>query len=68
MVLSMDRTGPVTRGVVDAVAVADDGAVTVVEFKTGAPRPEHEAQAAVYAEAFRAVWPGRRLAVKILYP
>jgi ATP-dependent exoDNAse (exonuclease V) beta subunit len=62
------QPGPITRGIVDAVVVGDDGTVTVVEFKTGTSRPEHDVQAALYAEAFRAVWPGRKLDVKILYP
>jgi ATP-dependent exoDNAse (exonuclease V) beta subunit len=62
------RPGELIRGVVDCVVEAADGTITVVEFKTGGPRPEHEVQAGLYAEALRAAWPGRTVAVKILYP
>jgi ATP-dependent helicase/nuclease subunit A len=63
-----DRPGELIRGVVDCLVVEPDGAVTVLEFKTGARRPEHEAQAALYAEALQAALPGRRVQVKIVYP
>jgi hypothetical protein len=44
-----------------------DGTLTVLEFKTGVPRPEHTAQATLYAEALRAAWPGKIVTFKILY-
>jgi hypothetical protein len=56
------------RGVVDCLVVAPDGQVTVLEFKTGHPRPEHERQAAVYADAIGALFGRNRVAVKIVYP
>jgi ATP-dependent helicase/nuclease subunit A len=60
--------GALIRGVVDCLVVAPDGGVTVVEFKTGRPRPEHEAQAAVYKEAIAALFGADRVIVKIVYP
>ena len=63
-----DRPGERVRGVVDCVVVALDGAVTVVEFKTGQPRPEHQAQAAMYGAALAAALGLERVGVKILYP
>jgi ATP-dependent exoDNAse (exonuclease V) beta subunit len=54
------RTGTpprVVRGQIDALVVPASGPVVVVEFKTGAPRPEHDAQLALYREAVRAAWP-----------
>jgi len=62
------RPDAVVRGVIDCVVEGADGALTVIEFKTGAPRPEHDVQAGLYADALRAAWPGRNVDVKILYP
>ena len=46
-----------------------DGQVTVLEFKTGRPRPEHEGQASVYADAIGGRYSaGTDVAVKIVYP
>ena len=55
------------RGVMDCLRRWPDGRVTVVEFKTGAVRPEHEAQLALYVEAARALFPGRPVAGRLLY-
>jgi len=63
-----DRPDQLIRGVIDAVVVAGDGTVTVVEFKTGAARPEHDAQAALYARALTAALGGRRVAVRLVHP
>jgi len=46
--------GVVVRGTIDCLVVAPDGSMTVVEIKTGAPRPEHAAQLATYLDALRA--------------
>jgi ATP-dependent exoDNAse (exonuclease V) beta subunit len=62
-----DRPDVLLRGVIDAVVVAGDGSVTVVEFKTGSKQPEHEAQAAQYAQAIQAAL-GRPAAVQFVYP
>jgi ATP-dependent exoDNAse (exonuclease V) beta subunit len=44
------RVDPTTivRGSIDCLIRLDDGRVVVVELKTGAERPEHEAQLAIY--------------------
>jgi len=63
-----DRPGVVVRGLVDCLVVGDDGTMTVVEFKTGVPRPEHETQARLYAEALRTAFSADRVEIKILYP
>jgi ATP-dependent exoDNAse (exonuclease V) beta subunit len=62
-----DRPTELVRGAIDCVVSGPDGTLTVLEFKTGAPRPDHTAQAAIYAEALRASWPGRNVDFKILY-
>lgn len=49
-----DSPGVVVRGTIDCLVVGADGSLTVVEIKTGAPRPEHAAQLATYLEALRA--------------
>ena len=46
------------RGTIDSVALAPDG-VTVIELKTGAPRPWHERQLGLYVEAARQLFVGR---------
>ena len=60
--------GPVfVRGAIDCLRRWPDGRVTVIEVKTGAPRPEHEAQLALYLEAARALFRGRRVDGRLLY-
>ncbi len=57
----------IVRGQIDGVVVPADGPITVVEFKTGAPRPEHEAQVALYGQALGALWPGRAVETRLFY-
>jgi ATP-dependent helicase/nuclease subunit A len=63
-----DRPGEVIRGAIDCLIVSPTGPVTVVEFKTGDPRPEHEVQGAMYARAVGELLPNRRVEVRIVYP
>jgi ATP-dependent helicase/nuclease subunit A len=63
-----ERPGEWIRGVVDCLIVMPDGSVTVLEFKTGRPRPEHEDQAALYAASLEAALGVDRVVLKILYP
>ena len=55
------------RGVIDCLHRRPDGRVTVVEVKTGAPRPEHESQLALYLEAARALFPDCGVDGRLLY-
>ena len=55
------------RGAIDCLRRWPDGRVTVIEVKTGAPRPEHESQLAIYLEAARALFRGRRVDGRLLY-
>lgn len=55
------------RGSVDCLVVTSDGAATILEFKTGAPRSEHEAQAAVYATAMRLALGLAQVGTRVLY-
>ncbi|MEO7191311.1 MAG: UvrD-helicase domain-containing protein [Vicinamibacterales bacterium] len=46
-----DQPGVCVRGVIDCLVMGPDGTATVLEFKTGRPRAEHQAQATLYAQA-----------------
>ena len=61
-------TGPIfVRGAIDCLRRWPDGRVTVIEVKTGAARPEHESQLALYLEAARALFGGRQVDGRLLY-
>ena len=45
----------VVRGTIDCVVRDPDGGLTVVEFKTGAPRDSHQRQLDLYVRAVRAL-------------
>jgi hypothetical protein len=62
-----DRPGEVIRGIIDCLVVPGQGPPVVVEFKTGAPRPEHAAQVESYAAAIREILAINRVETKILY-
>ena len=63
-----DRPGERVRGLVDCLVIEPGGAATVVEFKTGRPRPEHGVQAAWYARAVEAALGSGPVQTRILYP
>ncbi len=52
---------------VDCLIVGPDGSATVLEFKTGEARPEHQAQAALYGEAMNALLGLTTVSVNVLY-
>ena len=53
---TMHFDGRIVRGTIDCLIASSDR-VTVLEFKTGRPRPEHQAQAEVYRAAAQALFP-----------
>lgn len=55
------------RGTIDGVAIAPDGGVTVVEFKTGQPRGVHREQLDLYVRAARVLFPGRSVEGRLVY-
>jgi ATP-dependent exoDNAse (exonuclease V) beta subunit len=59
--------GPTLRGVIDCLILRDNGAV-VVEFKTGAPRPEHQTQTQLYRLAVSAIVGDMPVEVRVFYP
>ena len=62
-----DGRKTILRGTIDGVSAAHDGTVTVVEFKTGRPRPVHQAQLDIYLKAARELFPGRTVEGLLVY-
>jgi RecB family exonuclease len=58
----------VVRGIVDCLVLDPAGGATIVEIKTGVPRPEHRSQAEAYAAAAAAALKFPNISVKIVYP
>ena len=70
---SLSRGGQILRGTIDCLVVrapdgSDPAAVTVVEFKTGRKRAEHQQQLDVYVEAARALFPAASVDGVLVYP
>jgi ATP-dependent exoDNAse (exonuclease V) beta subunit len=62
-----DRPGELVRGVIDCLVWTADGRATVIEFKTGGRRPEHDAQAGTYARAISTALDGAEVDVRLVY-
>jgi len=58
--------GKIVRGTIDCLVASSDR-VTVLEFKTGRPRPEHQAQAEVYRLAAQAIFPAAAVESRLVY-
>jgi ATP-dependent helicase/nuclease subunit A len=56
----------VVRGTIDCL-VRHGSDLTVLEFKTGRPRPEHRAQLDVYRRAAERLFPGVRVHARLVY-
>ena len=65
---SFRRDGRTLRGTIDCLVVAPGPNVSVIEFKTGRKRPEHQAQLDAYVDAARALFPGATVAGMLIYP
>jgi ATP-dependent helicase/nuclease subunit A len=63
---AMRTVGQIVRGSIDCLIVSNDR-VTVLEFKTGRPRAEHQAQAEVYKAAAEALFPGMSVESRLVY-
>jgi ATP-dependent exoDNAse (exonuclease V) beta subunit len=63
-----DRPAERLRGQIDCLVIRPDGSATVVEFKTGRPRPDHQTQAGRYARAVEAALGFSSVEARILYP
>ncbi len=66
--LPPDRPGVCIRGVVDCLVEGADGALTVLEFKTGGPRDEHRVQAEFYGRAMESAIGRGPVRAVVCYP
>jgi ATP-dependent helicase/nuclease subunit A len=64
---SLADSGGIVRGTIDCLFVDELGRLTVLEFKTGRPRPEHAAQVQLYARAVQALFPGSPVSASVVY-
>jgi ATP-dependent exoDNAse (exonuclease V) beta subunit len=58
----------VLRGTIDCLIRRPDGSIIVVEFKTGAPAPTHDAQIDAYVRAAKAMFPDAAVSGRVVYP
>ena len=65
---TMRHEGVVLRGTIDCLVRRPDGSLTVLEFKTGRPRPEHQEQVDLYRRAAERIFPGVRIDSLLVYP
>ena len=65
--LDPERDGAIVRGTIDCLAIGADGSVTVLEYKTGRPRPVHQAQLNLYLQAARSLFPTARVDGRLVY-
>jgi len=63
---TMRLDGRIVRGSIDCLIISPER-VTVVEFKTGRPRAEHQSQAEVYKAAAKALFPGVPVDSRLVY-
>ncbi len=57
----------IVRGTIDCLVERPDGAMVVLDFKTGREHPGHRAQLDVYVAAARSIYPDRRVEGVLLY-
>ena len=55
------------RGTIDCLVYDDSGGLTVLEFKTGRPRPDHDAQIELYRRAAQHLFPRHRVEARLVY-
>jgi ATP-dependent helicase/nuclease subunit A len=64
---TLDRDGARLRGAIDCLVRSKDGKITVLEFKTGRARPEHQEQLEIYREAAGWLFPGAPIDARLVY-
>ena len=65
---TMRRGDAIWRGTIDCLIQTSLTTMTVLEFKTGRPRPEHEIQLELYKEAASRLFPGMTIETGLVYP
>ncbi|HEX9723125.1 MAG TPA: 3'-5' exonuclease, partial [Vicinamibacteria bacterium] len=63
---SLRRRGQILRGGIDSLLLLD-GRIVVIDYKTGAHRPEHRLQMEIYLEAARELFPGQDVEGVVFY-
>ena len=58
----------ILTGAIDCLTQGPDGMVKVLEFKAGIPQPEHQRQLDQYVAVARAMFPGKVVEGRLLYP
>jgi ATP-dependent exoDNAse (exonuclease V) beta subunit len=64
---TMLAEGTWLRGTIDCLVRHGQHHLTVLEFKTGRPRPEHEAQVDLYRRAAAQMFPGCVIDARLVY-
>jgi hypothetical protein len=64
---TMQASGMWVRGTIDCLVQQPSGAVTVLEFKTGRPRPGHLRQVELYKAAAARLFPGVPVEARLVY-
>jgi RecB family exonuclease len=59
--------GVVVRGTIDCLIHTGPDEITILEFKTGQPRPEHQVQLDVYHQAAVRLFPGSSVDALLVY-
>ena len=62
-----DTGEQIVRGVIDCLHRSGEDRISVVELKTGRPRPEHERQLSRYVDAARVLFPEAAVEGRLLY-
>jgi ATP-dependent exoDNAse (exonuclease V) beta subunit len=65
---TMRRGESIWRGTIDCLIQTSPTTITVLEFKTGRPRPEHDVQLELYREAVSRLFPGMTIDSHLVYP
>ena len=64
---TMRVDGSIVRGTIDCLVRTAPDRVTLLEFKTGRPRPEHRTQLDLYRRAVESAFPGASIDARLVY-
>jgi ATP-dependent helicase/nuclease subunit A len=62
------ESGRILRGTIDCLVERTNGSVTILELKTGTPRPGHERQLSIYVRAASRLFPSAKVEGFVAYP
>jgi ATP-dependent exoDNAse (exonuclease V) beta subunit len=64
---TMHLEGVLLRGTIDCIVRDEAGGITLLEFKTGRPRDEHQVQLELYRTAASRLFPGSPIDARLVY-